>query len=223
MKDANSGRARQAVNVVVSPTSAALPVNGSKQFSATVTGNANTSVTWLVNGIAGGNTAVGRVTSTGLYTAPASVPSPATVNVQARSAADPTRIGAAAVTISPLPVIDRVLYRSMPNGTYSVVTFGRNFQRGAVIKSGSTVVKTSFSSSTRLNGTSNAPRRANYPITVTNPDGGVSNAMPLPPIQPYTAVAYPPEQRMALISTGGLALYGRRRSVRLRLTRRSVD
>jgi hypothetical protein len=74
------------------------------------------------------------------------------------------------------------------------------------------VVKTSFSSTTRLNGTSNAPRNPSLSITVTNPDGGVSNAMPLPPMQPYVAMALPTEHRLALSSGPGLAVQaGRRR------------
>jgi hypothetical protein len=47
---------------------------------ATVAGVRSNAVNWQVNGIAGGNSTVGTMTA-GVYTAPASVPSPPTVSV----------------------------------------------------------------------------------------------------------------------------------------------
>jgi hypothetical protein len=89
-----------AVSVAISPTSASVRVKQTRQFTATVTGNANKAVTWKVNGIVGGNATVGTISSTGLYRAPSSVPSPATVTVTATSAADPTTVAAALVTVT---------------------------------------------------------------------------------------------------------------------------
>jgi len=105
MIDPNSGQALQSGTFVsVSPGSASVQINAQKQFSATVTGNADQSVTWDVNGSVGGNSSVGFIDSiTGLYTAPAAVPSPATVTVHARSNAVPAAIGSASVTITPPP------------------------------------------------------------------------------------------------------------------------
>jgi hypothetical protein len=103
MIDPNLGKARQpaaTVGVSVSPASASVPVSGTRQLTAIVTGTANTAVSWLVNGIAGGNGTLGTVSSTGLYAAPAGLPSPATVNVQARSVADPTKTGSASITVT---------------------------------------------------------------------------------------------------------------------------
>ena len=59
------------VTVSISPTTALLAVTTTQQFTATVTGSSNTSVTWSVDGIAGGNNTVGVITANGLYTAPA--------------------------------------------------------------------------------------------------------------------------------------------------------
>jgi hypothetical protein len=87
------------VTVTVSPTSAAVKVRQSRQFTATVQNSANQAVTWKVNGIAGGNSTVGTITAAGLYTAPSSVPSPSTVQVSAQSQADPSASGNASVTI----------------------------------------------------------------------------------------------------------------------------
>jgi hypothetical protein len=69
-------------------------------LSATVTGTANTGVTWSVNDVAGGDSAtVGSVAATGRYRAPDDVPVPPTVVVKATSVADPTSYDSVLVTI----------------------------------------------------------------------------------------------------------------------------
>jgi hypothetical protein len=93
------------VSVTVNPHSAAVETAHTLQFSATVVNTTNTAVTWQVNGVAGGNSTVGTIDSNGLYTAPGSVPSPATVTVTAISVADPTKSDSASVTVSLTPVL----------------------------------------------------------------------------------------------------------------------
>lgn len=88
------------VTVSISPTSASVKLSQTQTFVATVTNTANTSVTWSVNGVAGGNATVGTVSATGVYTAPATLPSPATVTVTATSAASPSASASAAVALS---------------------------------------------------------------------------------------------------------------------------
>jgi len=60
------------ISVSVSPATANVAAGGSQQFNASVTGSSNTAVIWQVNGVAGGNSSVGTVSATGLYTAPTS-------------------------------------------------------------------------------------------------------------------------------------------------------
>jgi hypothetical protein len=103
MVNPDSGQAVQSgVTVNVSPSSASVPVNAQKQFAATVTGNSNQGVTWDVNGTVGGNGTIGFINSvTGLYTAPAALPAPATVTVHASSnAVNPPAVGGASITIT---------------------------------------------------------------------------------------------------------------------------
>ena len=88
------------VSVTISPTSATVRVNRTKQFAATVQNTSNTTVTWKVNGVAGGNAVVGTISSSGLYRAPGDVPNPATVTISATSVADPTKSAGAAVTVT---------------------------------------------------------------------------------------------------------------------------
>jgi serine protease len=91
------------ITVTVSPGSATVRVGTAQAFSAAVSNTADTQVTWQVDGVAGGNATVGTITSAGVYTAPATVPSPATVTVRAVSKADSARFGSAAVTITAAP------------------------------------------------------------------------------------------------------------------------
>jgi len=86
--------------VTVAPATATVVVNALQQYAATVTGNSNTGVNWFVNGVAGGNSTVGTISTTGLFTAPAAVPSPATVTITAVSQVDNTTTGTAQATIA---------------------------------------------------------------------------------------------------------------------------
>ena len=56
--------------VMVSPTRAALTLTEPQQFTAAVMGGQSQSVTWSVDGVAGGNSNVGTITNSGLYTPP---------------------------------------------------------------------------------------------------------------------------------------------------------
>jgi uncharacterized protein (DUF1800 family) len=87
--------------VTVSPASASVIVQATQQFTATVTGTTNTALSWSVNGIAGGNTTVGRIGANGLYSAPDVIPTPASVTVTATSMADSKAGASSAVTVSP--------------------------------------------------------------------------------------------------------------------------
>lgn len=96
--------AAPAVAVSINPTSANVQTGATQQFSATVSNTANTVVTWQVNGVTGGNATVGTINSTGLYTAPASVPA-GSVTVTAVSQADTTKSASATVNVTAPPVI----------------------------------------------------------------------------------------------------------------------
>jgi Glycosyl hydrolases family 39/Bacterial Ig-like domain (group 2) len=85
------------VSVTISPASVNLFTNNSQQFTATVTGASDTSLTWSVNGIAGGNSTVGTITSAGLYLAPGSA---GTYTVTATSNADTTQSASAGLAVT---------------------------------------------------------------------------------------------------------------------------
>jgi hypothetical protein len=87
------------IEVSVAPASGSVLLGNQATFSAAVTNTTNTSVSWSVNGVAGGNAAVGLISSAGVYTAPADLPSPAAVQISATSQADTTKSGSATETV----------------------------------------------------------------------------------------------------------------------------
>jgi len=105
------------VSVTVSPASVTLSSAGKQQFTATVSGTSNPSVTWSAT--------AGSLNATGLYVAPA-VTEQTNVVVTATSVVDPTKSGNASVTIAPVnqqPL--QIATGSLPQGqqgsTYSEV------------------------------------------------------------------------------------------------------
>ena len=94
------------VAVSISPASATLATLATQPFTATVTGTTNTAVTWEVNGVVGGNSTVGVISTTipgtadeALYLGPSNIPNPATVAITAVSQADSTKSASATITL----------------------------------------------------------------------------------------------------------------------------
>jgi len=109
------------VIVSVTPAVAAVQAGGaSVPFTATVSNAANTAVSWQVNGVVGGNSTVGTIGSTGVYTSPAAPPAQPTVTVTAVSVADPTKSGSASVTVSVTPPAPPTI-SGTPAGTVAAV------------------------------------------------------------------------------------------------------
>ena len=93
--------APQAVAITVTPTIASTIAGSSQQFAASLTGTSNSAVIWAASGTGCTGVACGTISSSGLYTAPATVPFPATVTITATSVADPSKSALASVTIVP--------------------------------------------------------------------------------------------------------------------------
>jgi hypothetical protein len=86
-------------SVTIWPGSASVQVGVSQQFTATVSGTTNTAVNWLVAGVSSGNSSVGTISSSGLYTGQSSVPNgPRKVTAQSASAS--TQSASATVTVT---------------------------------------------------------------------------------------------------------------------------
>ncbi len=102
------------VAVSVEPSAVSVRVGQTHQFAATATGMSDQSVTWSVDG----DSTHGAIDSTGLYTAPDSVPNPAAVTVRATTKADPSKSGTAIITISNIP--DLPGFAGVPAGSFTM-------------------------------------------------------------------------------------------------------
>jgi hypothetical protein len=87
-------------NVVVSPSIAALTLSQQEQFTTTVSGGA----TWSVDSIAGGNSTVGQISSTGLYTTTGGT-TPGTHTITATSITNPSQSGTATAAVTDLTAV----------------------------------------------------------------------------------------------------------------------
>lgn len=179
MLDPDSGAARQTstptVTVSVSPSTATVRIGRTQTFAASVTGSSNTAVTWSVNGVSGGNAIVGTISAAGLYTPPASVPSPSTVTVRATSAASTAASASASVSIIPLPTITAVTPATIPTGPFSITVSGVGFVSGSVVTFDGASLATTVVSATSLTATGTASTAKTVAIVVKTPDGGTSN------------------------------------------------
>jgi hypothetical protein len=88
------------IAVTVTPANGSVLLGNRATFTATVTNTTDTAVSWSVNSVPGGNATLGTITSAGVYTAPADLPSPTTVQVTATSHTDATKSGSATLAIT---------------------------------------------------------------------------------------------------------------------------
>jgi hypothetical protein len=91
-----------AQSVAVGPTTASVAVGGTVQFTKMTNMLSPETVTWSVAGVPGGNSTVGVIETTGMYHAPAAVPSPNPVLITATSTANPMLSANAYVTVNPV-------------------------------------------------------------------------------------------------------------------------
>ena len=138
-------------------------------------------VNFFVNGIAGGNSEVGTISSSGLYTAPAVVPNPYTVQITSSIDKYPDATpGSASVQVwNPIPVLNNVAPGQFTEGTTTVTVNGSQFVYGAQISWNNSVVSTTYVSPTELVAQIAEPTPGSYPLTVTNPNPGSASAPPL--------------------------------------------
>ena len=170
------------VAVMVTPATAMVRTGNQQAFSAMVTGALNLSVTWTVNGVAGGNSTIGTIAANGAYTAPLTLPTPNTVTVTATSVEDPTRSGNATVTLeNAIPVISSVTPTIYTASTaFEMTVNGTGFTPTSIVNLGAMSLSTTFIAPTQLIavGTPTLAQVGTVPVTVVNPDPGGSTSAP---------------------------------------------
>ena len=164
------------VQVSVSGSSQ-VRVGATVQLTATVTNSTSTAVTWQVNGVDGGAAATGTITTTGLYTPPATIPSGGTVTIAAVTQTTPAFQGTITEAIlNPMPVVSAATATATSVGgtSYTVDVQGSGFINGSTIQVGGQTLTTTFVSSTELQATYTgaAGQTGSIAVTVANPNPG---------------------------------------------------
>lgn len=162
--DFQAASAPAPVTISLSPSTSSLAANQSTQFTATVTGSSNTSVTWTLN------PAVGSISASGLYTAPSSISSSQTITVRATSAADTSKVATASVTLNPSAPVVNI---SLSPSTVSLLQ-GQSQQFSASV-TGSSNTSVNWSLSPQV-GTLSASGLYTAPATVSSPQTVVVTA-----------------------------------------------
>ena len=165
------------VAVSVMPTAANVRAGATQPFTASVTGTTNQNVTWSVNGVAGGNATSGTISGSGVYTAPASLPSSNAITISAASAVDSSASATSNVTLwNATPTISSVTPTSFAAGTYTLTVTGSNFVSGAQVLFGGAAVNTAVVSSTQLTATGSESSAGIFAVSVSNPNPGSSTS-----------------------------------------------
>ena len=165
------------VSVSVSPGSANVRIGGTRSFTASVSGTSSQSVTWQVNSVAGGSSASGTINSSGMYTAPASLPNPNSVTIEAVSTSDSSANGKSSVTLwNPLPVLSSIAPTAVDAGNFTLSITGNSFVKGAQVLFNGSALTTTFVSSMQLTATGTENAAGSYAISVMNPNPGSSTS-----------------------------------------------
>jgi hypothetical protein len=169
--------------VAVAPAYQQIVPGQGVQFSAT-----SGSVTWQVNNATGGSASAGTITQAGLYTAPATLPSPAAVTVTAVSTSNPGQSGTATLT----------LLATSPAGTvYYVAPSGLDTNPGTLSAPFATL---QHAAGVAVAGDTVLARQGTYNALLTPPHSGNTSAGPI------TFASYPGE--LATIDGTGLKIPG---------------
>lgn len=158
---------------------ASVERGASRQFTAYVPLSPNT-IYWLVNDVPGGNSTVGTVSSTGLYTAPAVVPAMNIVALKAQSTAYPDKFATATITITqPTPWVWSTYPSSVTAGPISVSVNGSAFQPGAVASINGVAMPTTYVSTTKVMISGTYSTAGTFPVRVTNVGNGAVTSQPV--------------------------------------------
>jgi uncharacterized protein (DUF1800 family) len=177
-------------------------VTNSLKIGLTVAGTNNTGVTWMINGIAGGNAQIGTIVANAdgsvTYTAPAVVPTPNNVvQLTAVSVDDPTvSISQNIAVDNPIPILTSAAPMTFDVGPSTVVLSGSNFINGAQVLVNGAPVPTTFNSGGQLTANISPTDPGNLDLQVLNPNPGPAtstdliaqvNGTPVPLVSPEDA------------------------------------
>ncbi len=194
-----------AVSVTVSPNPVNVRIGGTETFTASVSGESSQTVTWQVNNVTGGTAATGTINSSGVFTAPASLPNPNSVTIEAVSASDSSASGGSAVTLwNPVPVLSSISPASVAIGSFTLSITGNSFVNGAQVLLNGSALTTTFVSSMQLSATGTENSVGTFAISVMNPNPGssTSNSQTLQVTSSSSGPPPPPASACSVMSAG---------------------
>jgi len=173
---AGNANTQPSSSVAVTPATGSVRAGDTLQFTAKVSGTVSQAVVWSVNGVVGGNAADGMISATGKYTAPATLPNPNSISIEAASSSDKSLSGKSMITLeNPVPTVTGVSPTAVAVGNFSITISGSKFVSGAKVMFGTQALTTKFVSSTQLTATgtaTTAQQGTSIQVTVVNPDPG---------------------------------------------------
>ena len=135
--------------LAISPTNATVKTGQTQQFTATVNGTIVSNANWFVNGIAGGNATIGTITPFGLYTAPATLPNPASVTISANignfGAISQTNVAAVTLASSGAPITGTVVKGPLNAATVTAFAVSADGSNGTSLGSATADASGNFS------------------------------------------------------------------------------
>ena len=154
---------------------------GTQQFTATLTGAgmASATVVWSAGGKAGGNSTVGTLSSSGLYTAPLVIPANA-VQITATLAGSTTSASTYIYILPAGPTVISVSPSPIPVGTDTITVTGSGFAKGALIWAGGVQYGSTFVSSTTISTSIYQGPAKSTTVTVKNPGSVFGNMITVP-------------------------------------------
>ena len=195
--------AQVAGKIEVYPTTSSLEVTSTRQFTAYVPISPNT-IQWLVNGVSGGNSAIGTISTTGFYTPPKTIPANNVLTISARSTAYPTSVGNATLTLTrPVPSLWSVSPSSFPVGQYSVSFNGANFASDSQALANGAPVTTTYVSATKLLVSGSAAAPGSMKFAVNQPGAGsvTSSSVTVNVVAANIAVGVAPSSASVVLGT----------------------
>jgi len=102
-EEESPSKAQAAVSVAVTPPAVELFPGDPHPFTASISGTADTTLTWAVDGVEGGNATTGTISGSGTSVTYVAPKAPGTHFLSAISKADPTKSATAKAVVQPLP------------------------------------------------------------------------------------------------------------------------
>jgi len=198
----------QITSVSVSPTNTSLVPSESQPFTAQVqgTGTFSSAVTWSVNGVVGGNSTYGTITTSGQYTAPATIPNPANLTIAATSTQDATKFGNSTATILVPIVFNSITPSSASAGDIVTVDATFNFN----------IIETPQLVFSATNGTISSSLQMTNGLTVQVPFGATSGPV-------YISVPPQPGGAITIAETSNSVQFTRLPNLRVRAPNKDLS